>query len=401
MIQFAVVAVVMTIAAAQAPSDNRAASPLQRALGEVTAVDAAGRRISLKTDAGEAVTVLTDEKTSFLRAQPGARDLAGATPVTLAEIAVGDRLLARGAQGADKTLSARQVVLMARADIAQRNEQEAADWRRRGLSGVITAIDPAGQEIMVEARSLSGSQAVAVSTAAGKTTFKRYAPESVRFSDARASSFADLHVGDQVRVLADRTGDGSKVTAEQLVSGSFQIVSGAVKSVEGRTVRIVNNENGRPLAITVGPDALVRRLPPEMAARLAVRNGSAGGGPGRPGAPGDRQGRRGGAPGGPPAAAGPGGRPEGGDPAAEGRGMGAPTLHDMLERLPALPVEQLEPGDQVAVSSTTSGDASRLTAVVLLAGIEPLLESRPRGTGAGGETLGLSAGALDMELGIP
>lgn len=370
MIPFAVAALLMIIGAAQAPPENRAATSLQRALGEVTAVDAAARRISLKTDAGEAVTVLTDEKTSFVRTQPGVRDLAGATPLTLAEIAVGDRLLARGAEGADQTLSARQVVVMTRADIAQKNEQEAADWRRRGLSGVITAIDPAGQEITVEARSLSGSQTVAVSTAAGKTTFKRYAPGSVRFSDARASSFADLHVGDRVRLLGDRTGDGAKLTAEQVVSGSFQIVSGAVKSVDGRTVTIVNNENGRLLAVTVGPDALVRRLPPEMAAGLATRNGGAGG------------------------------RPEGGEPAGEGRRMGAPTLHDMLERLPALPVEQLKPGDQVAVSSTTSGDTSRLTAVVVLAGIEPLLESRPRGTG-GGETLGLSAGALDMGLGIP
>jgi hypothetical protein len=289
---------------------------------------------------------------------------------------------------------------MARADIAQKNEKETAEWRARGLSGVITAIDPAGQAITVEARSLAGAQTVAVATAAGKTTFKRYAPESVRFSDARTSSFADLKVGDQVRVLGERADNGTKLTAEQVVSGSFRIVSGAVKTVEGGTVTIVNNEDGRPLTVTVGPDALVRRLPPEMAARLAMRNGGAGGGPGRPGGPGGRQGRRGGAPGG-PATAGPGGRPEGGGPAAEGRGMGAPSLHDMLERLPALPVDQLKPGDQVAVSSTTSGDASRLTAVVLLAGIEPLLESRPRGTGGGGETLGLSAGALDMGLGIP
>jgi hypothetical protein len=263
------------------------------------------------------------------------------------------------------------------------------------VSGVITAIDPARQEITVEARSLTGSQPVIVSTADAKPMFKRYAPESVRFSDARPSSFADLQVGDQVRVLGDRTADGAKVTAEQVVSGSFQILSGAVKSVEGGTVTIVDNETGRPLAITVGPDAMVRRLPPEMAARLAVRGRGPGGAPGRPGAPGGWQGRRaGGAPAGP--------RPEGAAPPEGGpRSGGAQTLQDILERLPALPVGELKPGDQVAVSSTKGRDPARVTAVVLLAGIEPLLEARPHGAAGGGETLGLAAGALDMGLGIP
>ena len=53
------------------------------------------------------------------------------------------------------------------------------------------------------------------------------------------------------------------------------------------------------------------------------------------------------------------------------------------------------------MSSAQTADAARVTAFVLLAGIEPLLESRPRGTGGGGETLGLAAGALDAGLGVP
>jgi ABC-type molybdate transport system ATPase subunit len=72
----------------------------------------------------------------------------------------------------------------------------------------------------------------------------------------------------------------------------------------------------------------------------------------------------------------------------------------MLERLPALPLADLKAGDQVAVSSTKGPDPARVTAVVLLAGIEPLLQSRP-GTASGGETLGLAAGALDIGLGVP
>jgi len=355
----------LLIAREGGPPVPRAGAPA-RVLGEVTSADAAGRRITLKTDAGQEVTIVTDAETSVLRARPGARDLTGATPVELAEIALGDRLLARGAFADEKTMTARQVVVMGGADIAQKQEQERAEWSRRGVSGVIKITDPATQEVTIEVRSLMGSQPVVVATAERKASFKRYAPESVRFRDAKPSAFAELQPGDQVRVLGDRTPDGSKVLAEQVVSGAFQTVSGAVKAVDAlrREVRIVGNETGKPLTVTVGPDAMVRRLPPEMAARLARR--SRGAGP-----------------------------PEG------NRRLDAPTLQDTLERLPPMPIEELKPGDQVAVSSPTAHDPGRVTAAVLVAGIEPLLEARPRGTAGGGETLGLAPGVLDLTFGVP
>jgi hypothetical protein len=139
-----------------------------------------------------------------------------------------------------------------------------------------------------------------------------------------------------------------------------------------------------------------------MAARLAMRSR----GPGGPGAPGGTATRPQGAG---PAGSGPGGwqgrRGAGGPPQAGGPGAGGPggaqTLQDLLERLPPLPLGELKPGDQVAVSSTKPDDASRINAVVLVAGIEPLLQARPRGAGAGGgETLGLTPGALDMDMGV-
>ena len=364
------------------PGGGQASPALARLLGEVTGVDAAARRIILKTDGGEQATVTTDEKTTFLKAPPGAQDLAGATPVTLAEITLGDRLLARGAMAEDKkTLAARQVVVMSRNDVAQKQERERAEWRRRGVSGVIKALDPATREITVETRAVAASQTVVVATADRSATFKRYAPESVRFSDVVPSSFAELQVGDQLRVLGDRTPDGAKLLAEQVVSGAFQIVSGAVKAVKAREVTIVDNETGRPLTIAAGPDAMVRRLPPEMAARLARRlRRSSAGRPEGPQAP----------------------RDPSEDPAAgSGRRMEGSTLQDMLERLTPMPIEELKTGDQVAVSSPKSRTPGRVTAAVLLAGIEPLLESRPRGAAGGGEAVGLSPGALDLGLGVP
>jgi len=81
--------------------------------------------------------------------------------------------------------------------------------------------------------------------------------------------------------------------------------------------------------------------------------------------------------------------------------MEGSTLQDMLERLTPMPIEELKTGDQVAVSSPKSRTPGRVTAAVLLAGIEPLLESRPRGAAGGGEAVGLSPGALDLGLGVP
>jgi hypothetical protein len=362
-------------AASQAPDQGagQAASAVQRVVGEVTSIDAAAHRISLKTDAGGEVVVTTDDKTSFLRTQPGARDLSGAERLTFAEIAVGDRLLARGSRAADgKTLAARQAVVMSRSDIARKREQERAEWRRRGLAGVIKAVDAARQQITVEARSLTGSQAVVVDTTERKASFKRYAPDSVHFSDAVPGSFADLQPGDQVRVLGDRTADGSRMVAEQVVSGTFQIVSGAVKSVSGREVTIVDNATGKPLVVVAASEAMVRRLPPDLAARLS-RGGRS------------RMARE---------------QQEGGS-GQRARTNGGATLYDVLERLPALPLDELKPGDQIALS-TPKGRASRpLTAVVVLTGIEPLLQPRSRGTTGEGEVVGLSPEALDLGLGVP
>jgi len=365
----AALAIVLGFAHPDIQAPEPAAARLQRLLGEVTSADAAARRIHLKTDAGVLIEVVADDKTSFVRAQPGARDLAGATPVTLAEIAPGDRLLARGILSDDqKTLAARQVVVMSHADIAQKQEQDRAEWRRRGISGVVKALDPAVREITVETRSLMGSQTVVISAADGKATFRRYAPASARFSDSVSSSFAELQVGDQVRVLGDRASDGSRVDAEQVVSGAFQIVSGAVKAVAGREVTIVDNETHRPLTVTVAADAMARRLPAEMAARLAMRSRAAAA---RSAETGDR------------------------------RPGGAPSLQDMLERLPPMPIDELKPGDQVAVSSPKAHEPGRIDAAVLVAGIEPLLETRPRGRAGGGEAVGLAPGALDLGLGVP
>ena len=83
----------------------------------------------------------------------------------------------------------------------------------------------------------------------------------------------------------------------------------------------------------------------------------------------------------------------GGPGAGGGRGG---DISQMLDNLPALPISELKPGDAIMVSTTQGTEAGRVTAIMLLAGVEPLLTASPTATrdimsgwnlgGGGGDT---------------
>ena len=62
-----------------------------------------------------------------------------------------------------------------------------------------------------------------------------------------------------------------------------------------------------------------------------------------------------------------------------GGGRGG-DVGQMLDNLPALPISELKPGDAIMVSTTQGTDAGRVTAIMLLAGVEPLLTASPTAT---------------------
>jgi hypothetical protein len=45
----------------------------------------------------------------------------------------------------------------------------------------------------------------------------------------------------------------------------------------------------------------------------------------------------------------------------------------MIERMPAVQLSELKPGDAIIVASTAGADPSTATAITVLAGVEPLL----------------------------
>jgi Cu/Ag efflux protein CusF len=393
-----------------------------RVIGEVTAIDADAKQITLKTDGGESVTVLLSEQTVYMRVPPGATTLDNRTPIALTDIGIGDRVLALGKVAEDgKSVPARQVIVMTKADIAQKHERDRAEWQRRGILGVITALDPAKKEITLQMRSRISGDGGPITVEAGKARFRRYAPDSVKFSDAKPSDFSELKVGDQLRALGEKSADGARYTAEEIVSGSFQTIGGTITAIKPETNEITLKTlgEGHTITVVINKDSTLRRIPPEMGARLAMMSQRMSGGADRPGAQGP--GRPGGSGPGQPADAGgpgamrrPGGSGEGpGRGSGEGLGQGAGPggmrrmggdMQDFLERLPQITIADLKAGDTVIVSSTKGADASRATAIALVAGLDALLSmpapasaTAPAGPGL---STGLPAG-LDIGIGLP
>ena len=356
----------------QAQSGDRAITST-RIYGKVTEVNGPAGQMTVKTDAGSVVTVKLSEKTTYERMPPGETDRAKAVKITLTDITVGDGLYARGRVSEDrKSVPAQQVVIVSQSDIAKKQDKERAEWRQRGILGIISALNPASKEITITFRSMMGPLPVIIPVT-DKLKMLRYAPDSIRFSDAKPSSLAELKVGDQLRALGQRSADGTHFTAEKVVTGSFRTVAGLVTAIDAATgeVKINDLQTRKPLTVVIKQDAVLRRFPQDMAMMMAM-GGGAGRGPGGPGAAGaspanGAQGNPSGQPGGRPQEPGAG---PGNGPRAGGGGM---NIQAMLEQLPTISLANLKVGDTIIVSSTTGTDPSRLTAITLVSGADTLL----------------------------
>src|SRR5215218_9182988 len=73
----------------------------KHAIGEIKSIDATAKQLIIKTDAGSEVTVSLSDKTTYKKLAPGETALTNATDVTFADLAEGDRIMARGNVAAD------------------------------------------------------------------------------------------------------------------------------------------------------------------------------------------------------------------------------------------------------------------------------------------------------------
>ena len=341
-----------------------------RVFGKITSIDAPAGQLTVKTDAGSIVLVQINTDTTFERMPPGETDAKKAVAITLPDVSVGDGIYARGRVAEDrKSVPAQKVIVVSQSEIAQKQERERMEWRRRGLSGIIESLNPQTKEITVTTRTPEGPKPIIIPIT-DKVKMRRYAPDSVRFSDAKKSTFEELKVGDQLRAKGERSPDGARFNAEDLVTGAFRTAGGTIKTVNAQTgeIQIEDLQTKQPLTVVINKDSTLKRLPPEFMQMMA--GGGGGGGATAAGPPaGQAQGAR------PAGGEGAATRPAAGGGGGQGAGPGAGGGFDIqriIDNLPLVTLAELKPGDMVLLSSTKGADPSRATAITLVSGVGPL-----------------------------
>jgi Cu/Ag efflux protein CusF len=316
-------------------------------LGSITAFQA-DAVVVVKPDNTDAVNVKLTPETIFKRVAPGQNDLKNAADMKMTDMALGDRVLVSFKAG---TAEAMRIVVMSATDITKRNEADRLDWTKRGISGVVTAKTPT--TVTLKMRGLTG-ETIASVTVDEKTAYRRYNTDSVKFADARISKLDEVSIGDQLRARGVKSEDGLKVTAEEVVFGTFITKAGTITEVDldSKDVTITELGTNKRLIIKFTADSQIKKMP-NMAGMMMGRGGAPGG-------------------------AGPGGPP-----------AGAPRMPDMsqmLERMPAAKLEELKAGEKIVVSSTKGAKPDELTALMLLGNADMLIQMAtvPSGRGAGG-----------------
>jgi hypothetical protein len=357
------------------PAEGQPGNAVSRSIGTVKSIS--DKTLVLKTDAGAEVTVTQLDGARIMRLAPGQTDLKSATPMTLPEIQVGDRMLVRGRPGDNGAIAATSIVVMKQADVAQKQQHEREDWQRRGAGGIVSAIDPASGLITV---SVTPTLSIAIKTSKD-TVYLRYAPNSVKFADAQKGAFDQIKTGDQLRARGARSADGKEIAAEEVISGTFRNIAGTISSIDAANNAITVKDvlAKKSVVVKFNSDSQLRKLAPQMAQRLAFfLKGSqqAGQGAVQPAAAS-----------GAPAANGP--TAAGGPP----RPGGGADFQQILSRIPSITLAELQKEDAVMIVAMQGSSNGEATAVTLLGGVEPILTASPNGMSAAALFSGWNLGA--------
>ena len=208
------------------------------------------------------------------------------------------------------------------------------------------------------------------------TIIRRYAPDSVKFDDAKPGTLEQVKVGDQLRARGTKSADGKELTAAEIVSGTFRSIAASVLSSDAanNTITVTDLANRRPVTLKIAPDSQMHQLPAMFAQRIAMRlkggTPPSQGGTNSTGGAAARSQDGGARPSGGAGSAGesrPGGGSGGGHPG------GAPDFQQMLNRMPAVELSQLQKGDAVMIVATEGTAESPSQVIILLSGVEPIL----------------------------
>jgi len=367
------------------PAGSSGDAQIVKAVGTIKTIQADSITVAAESGGeGDIIAKLTGS-TKILRVPPGEKDLKNATALQPQDLQTGDRVLVRGQASTDgdkHTIVALAVIVMKQADVAAKQQHDREDWQKRGVGGLVTNVDAATGTISISSSGIGANRSIAVHITKD-TILRRYASGSVKFDDAKPAPVTDIKAGDQLRARGTRNPDGSEVSAEEIVSGAFRNIAGTIKAIDAasNSMTVQDAISKSAVVVRVSPDSQMKKLPAEMAQRIAVRlKGTAGGNRDQPGANGQSIKEQDSAPGAArartpksaeaQAASAPGGGPS---------GNGPPDLQRMLSRLPNSTLADLQKGDAVMIVSTegTDSGAGAVTAITLLAGVDAILTASP------------------------
>jgi hypothetical protein len=112
------------------------------------------------------------------------------------------------------------------------------------------------------------------------------------------------------------------MTVEEMVSGSFRVIAATVAAIDGTNIQLTDLSTKQRLVAAVTSDSTVRRVPANTDSK---------------------------------------------------------QLSSLVARLPRMEIAEIKPGEPVIVSFSPGEDQTRVTAIALIAGVEPMLRAAPKG----------------------
>ena len=326
------------------------------------------------------MTVTVQDTARIVQVAPGQKDLKSAVAIHLTDLQPGDRILVRSRTAADaKSAVAVGIIAMKATDVEAKKTQEREDWQKRGIGGLVSAVDPASGTITISTGSGASAKTIVIHTTKN-TILRRYAPDSVKFDDAKAAPLEQIKPGDQLRARGAKNDDDGEFQADEIVWGTFRNVAGIITAVDAsaKTITLTDLIAKKPVVVKITDQSQLRKLPAQMAQMIAFRLKGAGAG-GAQGSSGEQA--HGGA-----AGAG-GGAPNGSPRAGAAGGAGRGDFQQLVNRLPAATLNDFQKGDAVMAVSTQGSDSGGVTAITLLGGVEAILAAAPAGNATQAMTL--------------
>jgi hypothetical protein len=357
----------LALPSGQQSQQTAGARAVAKRIGAIKAIN--GTEITLTPDSGPDEKITVQPATQIVRFAPGETNVNNATPIQLQDLQVGDRIRATGWASDDSLpLPVLKIVVMKHSDLEAKHQQDLQDWQKRGVGGLVKAVDPGAGTVTISVRSKD-----IVIHSSSKTVIRRYAPGSAQFDEAKPGTLHEVHSGDQVTARGDRSADGSELTADEIVSGTFPIITATINSVDAvsSTLNVHELSSKRTVLIKVTHDSQLHHVPAEMAQMFAMRlKGASGAVPSvapSTTSPPDNKTR----PASPPGGMGTGGN------GAGARAGGGGDFQRLLDHLPAASLADLHKGDAVIIVSTEGTTSGSGTAIKLYSGVEPLLQAAP------------------------